>query len=94
LTIPAGVWIIYGFAQYDSNATGYRVALLSRTGASSGALGYGAIGRAAAANGSATNVNCTYIVKLTSALTVHLVLYQNSGAVRTANCGIQAVRIA
>lgn len=94
IDLDPGVWIIYGFAQYAANATGYRVALLSRTSASSGTLGYGAIGRIPAVNGSATNVNCTFITTLTSSLTVHLILYQNSGSARTANCGIQAMRIA
>ena len=94
LDLPAGVWVIYGFAQYSSNATGYRTVVLSRTATSSGALGYGAIGRAAAASGSATNINCTFMTTLTASMTVHLILYQNSGADRTVNCGIQAVRIA
>lgn len=94
LDLPAGVWVIYGFAQYSSNATGYRAVVLSRTDTTGGALGYGAIGRAAAASGTATNVNCTFMTTLTASMTVHLILYQNSGADRTVNCGIQAVRIA
>ncbi|MBQ1385595.1 MAG: hypothetical protein IIY75_02225 [Erysipelotrichales bacterium] len=94
VTLDPGVWMVYGFAQFPSNANGYRAIVLSRSSASSGALGYGAIARTGAASGAATDINATYIAKLTSSLTVHLLCYQNSGSTQSVYCGIQAIRIA
>ena len=94
VTLTPGVWVIHAYAQYGQNANGYRCLALSRSEASSGALGYGAIDRSRAVDGNASNTHVTYIAKYTSNQMIYLLGYQNSGSALTTYYGFQSVRIA
>ena len=94
VSLDAGTWIIEANAQFASNATGRRIALLTTTSGGSGATDLRQTGVTAnAVNGTVTYLHTGATKVYTATTTLYLVGYQNSGsALNTYGC-ITAVRI-
>ena len=97
VTLPAGQWIIFGYARFSSS---YTTAQFMRLGISFNSTGipvsdgYEPLEIGAAVSGT-QGFNCTASVSLDSAQTQHLVMYHTGGAsVGASMAHIVAVRIA
>ena len=91
-SISAGTYIIRGYINYPSNATGRRVAVFSTT--SGGSSSYNSmVNTKTAVNGVATYIHLTGLFTITSATTLYLVAYQNSGSTLTCSGRIELLKI-
>ena len=91
LTLTPGVWIVFAQAEFSSNATGRR--FIEITTSISGNIGRSAVSQNAVSGGSTRMLTTTYL-SLTTTQDVTIRVYQNSGAARSADFNLAAVRIA
>ena len=92
ITLSEGTWIIHAHAAFESNNTGRRSMRIYDTTTSEG-LSRSFINQTAT-NGAATNMQTMAIVSLEESNTFTLQLAQNSGAAKSVDLVLEAVRIA
>ena len=93
-TLTPGTWLISCQANFDSNATGYRRAVLSSTSASGSSVNRTLQGSNAAVNGTYTMIHFASVLKVSANTTYYLNACQTSGANRTCSWGYTYVRLA
>lgn len=93
-TLTPGTWLISCQANFDSNATGYRRAVLSSTSASGSSVSRTLQGSNAAVNGTYTMIHFASVLKVSANTTYYLNACQTSGANRTCSWGYTFVRLA
>lgn len=93
-TLTPGTWLISCQANFDSNATGYRRAVLSSTSASGSSVSRTLQGSNAAVNGTYTMIHFASVLKVSANTTYYLNACQTSGANRTCSWGYTYVRLA
>lgn len=91
LTLTPGVWIVFAQAEFSSNSTGRR--FIEITTSISGNIGRSAVSQNAVSGGSTRMLTTTYL-NLTTTQDVTIRVYQNSGAARSTDFNLAAVRIA
>lgn len=96
VALAAGVWVLVGHVNFNSNATGRRAISLSTTADSAGSAAEQRQGFTSqqATSGTGTGINGQLVAVLTSSTTYHLNVFQNSGAaLNVFGCFLRAVRI-
>lgn len=92
ITLGEGTWIIHAHAAFESNNTGRRAMRIYDTTTSEGLTR--SFVNQPATNGAATNMQTMAIVSLEESNTFTLQLAQNSGAAKSVDLVLEAVRIA
>lgn len=94
ITLTPGVWIVSGFAQFNSNTTGIRAIVLSTSQDDSTATRAMSSSRANATGGSASTT-CSFvdIYEVATQTTYYLNAYQTSGSALTTYGRIYAIKI-
>lgn len=94
-TLTKGVWLIVAYAQFASNATGYRKVLLSTTADSGTARSMNAKVNCNAVNGEDTAVQCVAFLRVdSSGETIYMNVVQNSGSALNVTPRFYALQIA
>lgn len=93
ITLDAGTYIIVGYCNYTSNATGHRRIVCSTTSGANTQFVRGALSSGNALNGMASDENFTVIATLSATTTLYLNGYQNSGGSLSVNPRLTAMRI-
>lgn len=92
ISIDPGVWVVSAAVKFASNATGVRrLTVVGTSGSTSTNSEYSVI--SPAVSGTNTILNKTRIIAASTASTLYLTAYQNSGSALTAYATISAVRI-
>lgn len=91
-TLDKGVWLIIGYAEFASNATGVRALRLYNDTDSLSLASTEDV--RPAVSGSATRIQSVKTLAVSSTKTIVLQVYQNSGSTLNVSYGIEAVRIA
>lgn len=94
MDIPEGFCLVLCYFSFQSNSTGQRLMLISSS--SSGTSRWVAMGHdyRNAYNGNITNLSCSFIVNQSTAQTVYMRVYQNSGSALTGSARYSVIRLA
>lgn len=92
LTVPAGMYMFYGFVNFGSNSTGVRKIYIG-TSADTYANTRGIADTRSASNNSSTMSNISTVLNPSAETTYYLNVYQNSGSTLTCYGSLRAVRI-
>lgn len=93
ITLDKGTYIITGYCQFASSATGVRRILISTTSAGTTMFTRGAVSSGNASNGVPSDETCVVLVELSASTTLYMNAYQNSGSSLTAYPSLSAMRI-
>lgn len=91
-SLSAGTYVVRYFIEYPTNATGRRITIVGTSSASSSAFNYMVDSRNAVSGG-ATRANGFGVFTITSATTLYLNAWQNSGSALSCNGRMEILKI-
>ena len=93
ITIDEGTYVVVGYCQFETSATGIRRIVISGTSGSTTQIRRGAVSSGNATSSLQSDETCVVFLTINSSTTLYLNAYQNSGASLTCNPRLSALRV-
>ena len=93
ITIDEGTYLVVGYCQFETSATGIRRIVISDTSGSTTQISRGAISSGNALSSANSDETCIVFLTINATTTLYLNVYQNSGSARSVFPRLSALRV-